>query len=233
MTTRETSDGSEPSFRSSLLGAVEKILWIVAVILLGFVAWSWTDAFLFQQRSREALASGTIDSRETPRPETDGQRTDGQPASPALPAPGTPIGRLIVPRLDLDVVVAEGVSEGTLRRAVGRIPSSAVPGEGDNLAIAGHRDSFFRPLESIRPGDLVIFENTNQEQAYRVQWTRVVDPTEMEHVGPAGYRALTLVTCYPFRYIGNAPQRFIVRARAVPDPEGTDTDANRELAAAG
>lgn len=117
------------------------------------------------------------------------------------------------------MVVAEGITEKTLRRAAGRVPSSSLPGGADNIAIAGHRDSFFRPLESVREGDLVILEKGDRVERYRVEWTRVVDPSAIGYVEPTGYPALTLVTCYPFQYIGNAPQRFIVRARAVPDSE--------------
>jgi LPXTG-site transpeptidase (sortase) family protein len=88
---------------------------------------------------------------------------------------------------------------------------------GPTVAIAAHRDSVFRPLRQVRAGDLVILSAAGGSRRYQVEWTRIVDPEDVDVVGPTDYPALTLVTCYPFHDVGNAPRRFIVRARAVDD----------------
>jgi sortase A len=111
------------------------------------------------------------------------------------------------------VVVAEGTGEEVLRRAAGRLVGGALPGEDGNLVLAGHRDTFFRPLREIEIGDPVVVERASGVDVYTVEWTRVVGPRQVEVTRDAGYPALTLITCYPFRYIGEAPERFVVRAR--------------------
>jgi sortase A len=160
--------------------------------------WLKAEAFLYQRTAEPPNASSA-------RLHT---------ASNGLPvASGTPIGRLVIPRLDVDVVVAEGSSDSVLRRAVGRVERSASPGQSGNIVLAGHRDTFFRPLAEIRSGDLIVLESGAGEQRYRVEWTRVVDPKDVNALRPSSYPALTLVTCYPFQYVGSAPLRFVVRAR--------------------
>jgi sortase A len=201
--------------RSRRLAPVEASLWLLAATALGAAGFSYADAALYQRRHADTVFVLADTSDASP---------DRQGPLPAL---GTPIGRIAVPRLDLDVVVAEGTAPRILRRAVGRISTSALPGEGGNVAIAGHRDTFFRPLEAIAAGDVVILDSAAGRDAYRVEWTRVVGPEEVYVVSSTSYSALTLVTCYPFTYVGDAPQRFVVRARRIGDP----TEAARAVAA--
>ncbi|MCM2270591.1 MAG: class D sortase, partial [Thermoanaerobaculia bacterium] len=130
-------------------------------------------------------------------------------------AAGTPLARLAVPRLGTSVVVAEGVDETVLRRAAGRLPESARFDEDGNVAVAGHRDTFFRSLERIRAGDRVVIERAGGRSEYEVEWAAVVEPSRIEVTHDAGYPALTLVTCFPFTYVGEAPYRYVVRARRV------------------
>lgn len=92
---------------------------------------------------------------------------------------------------------------------------TAEPGETGNVVLGGHRDTFFRPLRGIRRGDRITVTTTTGKYRYRVDWTRVVNPEQTELLQPTPDPALTLVTCYPFRYVGAAPQRFIVRARMI------------------
>ena len=99
--------------------------------------------------------------------------------------------------------------------AVGHLPETALPGEAGNVALAGHRDSLFRPLRDVRPGDSIVLKMPDREFQYQVEWTAVVPPTAVEVIQPTSEPALTLVTCFPFSYIGAAPKRFVVRARAV------------------
>ena len=126
--------------------------------------------------------------------------------------PGSAIGRLEIPRIGLSVVVLEGSDTGTLRLGIGRLRNSGMPGESGNVVLAGHRDTFFRSLREIRPGDQISLRTPQGTFPYTVDWTTVVNPGDTSVLAPTGSPALTLVTCYPFYYIGSAPQRFIVRA---------------------
>jgi len=137
--------------------------------------------------------------------------------------PGSAIGRLEIPRLALSAVVLEGSDSGTLLLGVGRLPDSALPGEPGNTVLAGHRDTFFRPLQAIRPGDRISLRTTQGEFLYSVAWTGIVDSTDTRLLLPTPKPALTLVTCYPFTYLGAAPERFIVRA--IPDPPTVSGEA--------
>jgi sortase A len=133
----------------------------------------------------------------------------------ALPAEGSVLGRLEIPRLGMKVIVDEGVSDGVLRRAVGHIPQTALPGERGNVALAGHRDTFFRPLRKIQAGDAIALRTPAGDFNYRVESTAVVVPTDVRVLKPSADPMLTLVTCFPFYYVGSAPDRFVVRARLV------------------
>jgi len=109
------------------------------------------------------------------------------------------------------ILVGDGAA--ILRRAVGLIPGTSFPDQPGNCAVAGHRDSYFRGLEHVRPGDEVEVETRTGSFDYRVVWTKVVDPKDTWVLEPVkGESTLTLVTCYPFRWIGHAPHRFVVRA---------------------
>jgi sortase A len=125
------------------------------------------------------------------------------------------IGRIEVRRLGLSVVVIEGTTATTLRRAAGHISGTAFPGKAGNVGIAGHRDTFFRPLRNIRQNDIVTLTTTAGEYRYRVVSTKVVSPGDVSVLSPGGGEVLTLVTCYPFYFVGSAPDRFIVRAERV------------------
>ena len=108
--------------------------------------------------------------------------------------------------------VLPGTDDRTLDRAVGHIDDTALPGADGNSGIAGHRDGFFRGLKDIAEGDVIELETAKVKEVYRVERTWVVDPEDVSVLDPTPTRALTLVTCYPFYYIGPAPRRFIVRA---------------------
>lgn len=148
--------------------------------------------------------------------------TAGSPHSSQLPrpAPDEPIGMISAPRLGLSAVVLEGTGDGVLRRAVGHFSRTALPGEPGNVALAGHRDTFFRPLARVRVGDRITVSTPYGDYDYRVVKTWVVEPTATEVLDSNGdLPSLTLVTCYPFDHVGPAPRRFIVRAVAEPRPE--------------
>ncbi|MEM9407945.1 MAG: class D sortase, partial [Acidobacteriota bacterium] len=133
---------------------------------------------------------------------------------------GTAIARLRVDRLGLETVVAEGSSPRVLRRSAGRLSQSGrILADGavrGNVVLAAHRDTHFRPLQGVEPGDVLELEGPDGAVSYVVDWTRVVDPDAVWVTEQRGRDELTLVTCYPFRWIGPAPERFIVRARKLP-----------------
>jgi sortase A len=109
-------------------------------------------------------------------------------------------------------MVREGADEGTLSRAVGHIPGTALPGNIGNVGLAGHRDTFFRALRNIRSDDTIEVQTTAGTYRYKVKSTRIVAPRDVSVLQASGGETLTLVTCYPFYYVGSAPKRFIVHA---------------------
>src|SRR5258708_5121539 len=128
---------------------------------------------------------------------------------------GDVLGELSVPRLHMSVLVFEGDDGGILKIGAGNIPGTALPlGEG-NIGIAAHRDTFFRPLRSIHPNDLITLRTTTGTSQFEVTETEIVRPSYIQVLNPAPGRDLTLVTCYPFSYVGHAPKRFIVHAKRI------------------
>jgi sortase A len=150
---------------------------------------------------------------------------------PARPAEGSLLGRVEIPRLNLSAIVREGVDNKTLSTAVGHIPSTALPGQAGNFAIAAHRDTLFRALKDIRRGDSVTFQSSGGTYTYEVVATKIVIPSDVSVLRSDGGgiippndppaqpsdtgHLLTMITCYPFYYVGSAPKRFIVEAELV------------------
>ena len=130
----------------------------------------------------------------------------------AVLAPGSAIGSLDIPRLRLSAMIAEGDDDTTLKVAVGHLPDTPLPWQEGNSALAGHRDTFFRPLQHIRAGDELRISTPHGNFRYRVRETMVVGPNDVGVLDATARPTLTLITCYPFRYVGKAPRRFIVRA---------------------
>jgi len=123
---------------------------------------------------------------------------------------------LRIPRLGIEVPVLEGTSDLTLNRGVGHIPGTALPGEPGNLAITGHRDGFFRPLKDAQPGDIIELQRNSQTDRYVVRKIKIVFPSDTSVLNPTAGSTLTLVTCYPFYFVGAAPRRYIVQASLLP-----------------
>jgi sortase A len=152
--------------------------------------------------------------RETPAPdvtEWDLKRVREWRAVLKQPAP-PPLAILRISKIHLEVGVLPGTDEFVLNRGVGHIEDTARPGTEGNCGIAGHRDGFFRGLKDIALGDAIELETLDGRQMYHVERTWIVDPEDVSVLDPTPVRSLTLVTCYPFYFIGSAPQRFIVRA---------------------
>jgi sortase A len=122
------------------------------------------------------------------------------------------IGRLEIPRLGIRAMIADGTDSRTLGRAIGHLRHTPMPGERGNVALAAHRDTYFKPLRDVRPRDVIRITTPDGVFAYRVDWTKVVEPKRIDLLRPAKRSELTLITCYPFDAIGPAPRRFVVRA---------------------
>lgn len=127
---------------------------------------------------------------------------------------GELVGRLEIPKLDVSVMVMEGIGSRTLRLGAGRIPGTATPWTTGNMGIAAHRDTFFRPLGDLQKDDTITFTTVDGTREYKVTSTQIVKPEDTHVLKPTGKDTITLVTCYPFYYVGPAPQRFIVQATA-------------------
>jgi sortase A len=112
-------------------------------------------------------------------------------------------------------MVREGIGENTLRIAVGHIPATALPGQTGNVGVAAHRDTFFRGLKDLKNQDEIQFATLDGDFKYVVESLAIVEPDDVGVLDPSAGNVLTLVTCYPFTYIGNAPKRFVVKARQV------------------
>src|SRR3954462_4908523 len=124
----------------------------------------------------------------------------------------SPLAILAIPRLGLEAPVFAGTDEGTLNRGLGWIPDTAPPGSRGNAGIAGHRDGFFRPLKDVAVNDVIELRVRSGVQRFIVRGMTIVAPSRVDVLDPADEPTLTLVTCYPFYFVGSAPQRFIVRA---------------------
>ncbi len=175
----------------------QRLLFASAATLLGYCGFVAADTWVFQQRE-----SGNL------------QRLLETASAASFPvvAPTGLIGRLEVPRLRLSAILIEGDDAKTLRRAVGHIPGTSLPGQPGNIALSGHRDTFFRPLRNIRENDIIVVTTLRGEFRYRVISMRVVSPDDVAVLNAGHSEILTLVTCYPFYFVGAAPDRFIVRA---------------------
>jgi sortase A len=187
-----------PHFRRGFLRATEYVLMLIGLGAVGYysiVVWS-------------AKVQQTATAREF------NHALQSKPVEPER-ADGAAIGSLVIPRLRLSTLVVEGVDDGQLRLGAGHIPGTSLPGRGGNVGIAGHRDTFFRPLRGIRKDDVITLTTFSGVFEYRVIDTEIVKPDDVWVLYPNGFETLTLVTCYPFTYVGPAPQRFIIRAERV------------------
>ena len=228
MLDRGTLPGS-PSVR--WLRWAERTAWVLAFVLGGIWAGARGLAYASSVRSLSAFeaqrvslaavpaspAPPVVSAAMTVRPRSvdtrlwDRARIRAYALALTRPAP-PPMAVLRIPRLGLEVPVLEGTTEWTLDRAVGHIEDTARPGETGNVGIAGHRDGFFRVLKDIAPGDLIELAIPRGVLTYRVRGLAIVKPENGSVLDSDPRPLLTLVTCYPFYFVGSAPDRFIVRA---------------------
>jgi len=189
----------------------------LGVTALGYVGYVSADSKAFQAVEKGKFAQAIV------------------PQILRVPRDGDVIGEIQVPRLGLDAMVIQGESARNLQRAVGHLSNSAMPGEWGNVALAGHRDTFFRPLRNIRAGDEIRFKTAGGAFKYRVASIEIIGPRDTKVLQPSSGRDLTLITCFPFTFVGRAPGRFVVRAtevaRAIPgQTSGADQDLQGTVA---
>jgi sortase A len=212
------------SSRARVVRSVERILLTTAVTLLsayvgvrlyGVIASRYAVA-AFQQKPAAGLVSSHADSGTTRRADVDTSlwsdkriRAYNESLSHAF---GAPLAVLSIPKIHLEVPVFEGTDDVTLDRGAGRIAGTAHPGQAGNLGIAGHRDGFFRGLKDVTTGDEIKLALPEGEARYVVDQITVVTPEDVSVLQPRPNSSITLVTCFPFYFVGSAPERYIVSA---------------------
>jgi sortase A len=178
-----------------LAGATAAGVWVWSLVRGAIVQSS--DSSAFERRIRDEPAAVNAE------------------AAPRALANGDLLGRLVIPRLNLRAMVREGAGEDTLGVALGHIPGTALPGQSGNVGVAGHRDTLFRALHKIARNDHIQFQTLAGSYVYEVESTAIVAPQYVAVLAAGQHPELTLVTCYPFYYVGPAPDRFVVKARLV------------------
>jgi sortase A len=183
--------------RTYLLRGACYFFFAFGILALGYAGFIFADSHAYQALEMKKFKQAGVLSK------------------PHILAEGDVIGEIQVPRLGLSAIVVQGDSAASLRRAVGHLAKSALPGELGNVALAGHRDTFFRPLRDIQLGDEIRFKTPEHSFDYLVESIEVVAPNDIQVLEPSTGHDLTFITCFPFHYVGPAPKRFVIRAREV------------------
>lgn len=191
-----------PTRAQWLLHWVQSLLFGIAILTLGYCGYILLDAWTYQASAKRSLEGQIQTQREN----------DSHSPKPALKE-GDVLGQIEIPRLAMSVAILQGTNSRILRLGAGHIEGTALPGSPGNSGIAGHRDTFFRALKGIRRNDEIRIQTANGLFHYQVDWVKVVAPDDTSVLAPSTDSALTLVTCYPFQFIGAAPKRFVVHAQ--------------------
>lgn len=207
--------------RRLLLVVIERVLLLVGLSALGYTAGTIGGAAVYQEYESRQLDAVLQSGPQTPG--ADGAQS---------PVRRSVVGRIDIPRLGVSTIIKAGDDARTLQLAVGHIRGTAWPGAPGNIGLAGHRDTFFRRLQDIEAGDVIQLVAPEGTFNYEVERTHVVGPKDVWVLDDTGEPTLTLVTCYPFTYVGTAPERFIVRARLVTEPAAPDAVVRKATHAA-
>jgi sortase A len=178
-----------------------RLLFIAGGLAVSYVALTLLYARLYQQEAGDALEA-QIHAEEQHK---------AAPSSTTIKE-GDVLGRIEIPRIGVSVAVLQGTTSQTLRLGVGHIEGTALPGQPGNIGIAGHRDTYFRDLKDIRRNDEILLQTAIGIDRYEVDWLQITAPSDGAILASTTGSALTLVTCYPFHYIGSAPERYVVHA---------------------
>jgi sortase A len=207
MNFRIKQGSSRATLSQYLIRWSRRLLLTIGTLSLAYVSLTLVDARLYQVSAKRSLEIQ--------------MKVWAEPKKSFLKLPvkeGDVLGRMDIPRLGLSVAVLEGTNARTLRLGAGHIQETSRPGEAGNIGIAGHRDTFFRDLRDIRKNDEIQLQTASGLVRYEVDWIEVVTPDEISVLAPSSDSVLTLVTCYPFQFVGSAPKRFIVRAHKYQPP---------------
>ncbi|MBZ5537743.1 MAG: class D sortase [Acidobacteriia bacterium] len=210
----------------SILHWSRNLFLVIGTLLLVYVGYVMIDTrmyqshetYLFEQASKSLKVSADGDKNPPPSPlvapleEANSVKAVG-PATAVHR--GFPVGRIEISTIGLEAMIMEGTDGGTLRRAVGHLPGTPLPGQRGNVVITGHRDTFFRGLRKVTKDDEITLTTLDGSFRYRVDFTGVVDPDNVSVLEDSEDATLTLVTCFPFYYVGPAPKRFVVRAHRI------------------
>ena len=214
-------EGTSRATRASgLLRGVSRVLMLTGLALIAWPVYVTTDSAIAQWSGRRELARAVERAHTMPsrtiaddQQETIVVRRTGPTPRPAAVVPGTLLGQFDVPRLGLSYVLLEGTDNVTLGRSVGHVEGTGLPGSAGNISIAGHRDTHFRKLEWIhRDDEIVLTSRDGTRDVYRVEWSRLFAPGDIQVLDESHGPAVTLITCFPFEYVGSAPLRLVVRA---------------------
>jgi sortase A len=201
----------EPLARSGPWRFTQRFFLIAGLLAMGIAAYSYAARYFYQ-----AYENREFDRALSARDVAPSPPHDSAEQHPSTASPQALIGRIAIPRLGISAMVKEGIDDRTLGLAVGHIPSTAMPGEAGNVGLAAHRDNLFRNLKDVERDDEITLTTLDNTYIYRVASFTVVNPEEVSVLAPrAGEKTLTLVTCYPFYFVGHAPKRFVVHARQV------------------
>lgn len=207
---------------------LEILFWSVgAVLVMAYMlVLGWTELERQSGLQDFAMARQVAALQQEPGPSDASPSAAGLQSVPELP-PSPPMAAAVkapsdaavavlrIPGIRMEVPVSPGTEEHVLQRGAGWIDGTAAPGSDGNVGIAAHRDSHFRGLKDLAVGDLIELDTLERTRSYRVTGLSVVEPTDVHVLAETGEPVLTLVTCFPFYFVGNAPQRFIVRAAAI------------------
>jgi len=208
-------------------GVLLVALFIVAMVHRIVLSRAELKQFKFRQTALAEEAKGLKPSTASPSFTLwSEQRARDYQESLAAPFTGA-VGILRIDKIKVEAPILEGTDGSSLNRGVGHVAGTANPGEDGNVVIAGHRDGFFRGLKDVSLGDAVEVANFYETETYIVDRIVVVDPSDVSVLQPRTRSSLTLITCYPFHYIGSAPKRYIVQASAV-DPVPSNVSVRNE-----
>lgn len=197
-----------PRATNSFLRWCSGLCLLIGLAAIAWCVYFWVDAHVDQIVQRRRFDAITLSKDPDPAPVV-GRDVLGAPKL----AIGSVLGQMEIPRIGISLMVLEGDSDPILRRAAGHLESTAIPGQPGNVAIAAHRDTFFRALRNIRDQDVITLSTLTGTYRYQVDSVEVVGPNDTEVLADSPQPTLTLITCYPFYYVGPAPKRFVVRAR--------------------
>jgi len=205
--------------RDNVLRWIERGL-LTAGVVLG----AWCAAVLVEARFHQVVPVAPLVVTQTAVPVLPGDSGSSAriTAAPSAPAAGAVIAKLEAPSVQMTTTVLEGSDDATLSRGAGHIEDTPFPGQPGNIGIAGHRDTVFRPLRRIKIGDPLALTTADRTYHYRISKTLIVGPDDVYVLDPTDRPTVTLVTCYPFDFIGHAPKRFIVQAELA-DGVATET----------